>query len=51
MDDGTERDFRVGDVSLLKAGHDGWVVGDSPVVVVDFQGMFDYAAGDGKAKS
>ena len=51
MDDGTEKDFKAGDVSLLGAGHDGWVVGDEPVVVVDFQGMLDYAKGSGKKKS
>ena len=43
MDDGTEFEARPGDVSLLPSGHDGWVVGDEPVVVVDFQGMVDYA--------
>lgn len=43
MDDGTEMDFKQGDVSLLSAGHDAWVVGREPVVVVDFQGMVDYA--------
>jgi hypothetical protein len=43
MDDGSEFDCRPGDVSLLPSGHDGWVVGDEPVVVVDFQGMVDYA--------
>lgn len=43
MDDGTEFDCRPGDVSLLTAGHDAWVVGSEPVVVVDFQGMVDYA--------
>ena len=43
MDDGTEFECRAGDVSLLPAGHDAWVVGDEPVVVVDFQGMVDYA--------
>ena len=48
MDDGTERDLKPGDVSLLPSGHDAWVVGDEPVVVVDFQGMRDYAKGDGK---
>ncbi len=48
MDDGTERDFKAGDVSLLGAGHDAWVIGDEPVVVVDFQGMVDYAKGSAK---
>jgi len=43
MDDGTERELKAGDVSLLPSGHDGWVVGNEPVVVVDFQGMADYA--------
>lgn len=43
MDDGTELECRPGDVSLLPSGHDAWVVGNEPVVVVDFQGMIDYA--------
>lgn len=43
MDDGTEFDCKAGDVSLLPSGHDAWVVGDEPAVVVDFQGMIDYA--------
>ncbi len=43
MDDGTEFEARPGDVSLLAAGHDAWVVGKEPVVLVDFQGMADYA--------
>jgi len=43
MDDGTELECRAGDISLLPPGHDAWVVGDEPVVVVDFQGMADYA--------
>lgn len=43
MDDGTEFECGPGDVSLLPVGHDAWVVGDEPVVVVDFQGMLDYA--------
>lgn len=43
MDDGTEFECRAGDVSLLPPGHDAWVVGAQPVVVVDFQGMLDYA--------
>jgi hypothetical protein len=43
MDDGSEFECKPGDVSLLPSGHDGWVVGDEPAVVVDFQGMIDYA--------
>jgi hypothetical protein len=43
MDDGTEFACKAGDVSLLPMGHDGWVVGDEPVVTVDFQGMTFYA--------
>ncbi|MBP1708260.1 MAG: hypothetical protein H6Q40_49 [Deltaproteobacteria bacterium] len=43
MDDGTEVDCKPGDVSLLPTGHDAWVVGNEPAVVVDFQGMVDYA--------
>jgi hypothetical protein len=43
MDDGTELECRGGDVSLLPSGHDAWVVGNEPVVIVDFQGMIDYA--------
>ncbi|MGD0741088.1 MAG: cupin domain-containing protein [Terracidiphilus sp.] len=43
MDDGTEFDCKAGEVSLIPPGHDAWVVGNEPVVVVDFQGMLDYA--------
>jgi len=43
MDDGTEFDCRPGDVSFLPPGHDAWVTGDEPAVVVDFQGMGKYA--------
>jgi hypothetical protein len=43
MDDGAEFDCRPGDVSLLPSGHDAWVVGNEAAVVVDFQGMLDYA--------
>ena len=44
MDDGIEREFKSGDISFLPSGHDAWVVGNEPVVVVDFQGMVDYGA-------
>jgi hypothetical protein len=44
MDDGAVFDCHPGDVSLLPSGHDAWVVGSEPAVVVDFQGMIDYAS-------
>jgi hypothetical protein len=40
---GTEFDCKPGEVSLLPSGPDAWVVGNEPAVVVDFQGMIDYA--------
>ncbi len=43
MDDGTLLECKPGDVSLLPMGHDAWVVGNEAAVVVDFQGMLDYA--------
>jgi hypothetical protein len=45
MADGTEFDARPGDVTALPQGHDAWVVGDEPVVVVDWWGASNYAKG------
>ncbi len=36
-------DSCAGEISLVPPGHDAWVVGNEPVVVVDFQGLTDYA--------
>jgi len=43
MDDGAEMTSKAGDALNIPPGHDAWVVGDEPVVIVDFQGMVDYA--------
>jgi hypothetical protein len=43
MADGTELDAHAGDVTALPHGHDAWVVGDEPVVVVDWWGASNYA--------
>ncbi len=43
MDDGAEEEFGPGDFALIPAGHDAWVLGDEPCVVVDWQGFADYA--------
>ena len=45
MADGHEFDARPGDVTALPSGHDAWVVGDEPVVVVDWWGASNYAKG------
>lgn len=45
MDDGTEFIAEPGDVTSLPSGHDAWVVGDEPAVVVDWYGASHYAKG------
>jgi hypothetical protein len=41
--DGTEFDGTPGMVTSLPSGHDAFVVGDDPVVIVDFFGATHYA--------
>lgn len=43
MIDGAEFDAKPGQVTYLPSGHDAWVVGDEPVVVVDWHGASNYA--------
>jgi hypothetical protein len=43
MDDGTEYVAGPGDVTSLPSGHDAWVIGNDPVVVVDWYGASNYA--------
>lgn len=43
MADGTELVVEPGDVTSLPEGHDAWVIGDEPVVIVDWYGASDYA--------
>ena len=43
MDDGQEMDVGPGDFSVIPPGHDAWIVGDEPCVVIDWQGFVDYA--------
>ena len=42
MTDGTEFEAKAGDITVLPSGHDAWVVGDEPVVAVDWQGAVHY---------
>jgi len=43
MSDGKEFEAGPGDVTMLPSGHDAWVVGDEPVVLIDWAGASDYA--------
>jgi class 3 adenylate cyclase len=49
MADGIEIEFRAGDVLEIPPGHDAWVVGDEPVVTVDFEALRGFAKGSGSA--
>ncbi len=35
MNDGTEMEFGPGDVAIMQPGHDAWVVGDEPNVLIE----------------
>jgi class 3 adenylate cyclase len=41
MDDGEEMSFEPGDVMDVPPGHDAWVIGAEPAVLVDFAGGID----------
>ncbi|MEV5506261.1 cupin domain-containing protein [Streptomyces orinoci] len=43
MDDGEEAEYGPGDLMICPPGHDAWVLGDEPCVIVDWQGYGDYA--------
>lgn len=44
LDDGTETELGPGDVAVIPAGHDAWVMGDEPCVMFDFdEASKDYA--------
>ena len=43
MDDGNEVEYGPGDAFYMPAGHDAWIVGDEPCVMIDVTGMANYA--------
>ena len=43
MDDGTEEECGPGDAAVIPPGHNAWVVGNEPVVAIDFTGLREYA--------
>ena len=45
MQDGSEFEIGPGEVAKIASGHDAWVVGNDPVVSVDWAGAANYAKG------
>ncbi|MBB0230531.1 cupin domain-containing protein [Streptomyces calidiresistens] len=43
MNDGDEAEYGPGDFMEIDPGHDAWVLGDEPCVLLDWTGMADYA--------
>ena len=43
IDDGVEEEFGPGDAAVNPPGHNAWVVGNEPVVTIDFTGLKEYA--------
>jgi hypothetical protein len=50
MADGTEMDAGPGEIMSLPPGHDAWVVGDEPVVAIDWQGASVWARQEGEQR-
>jgi ethanolamine utilization protein EutQ (cupin superfamily) len=45
LDDGAELEVGPGDAMVISPGHDAWVVGDEPCVMLDWSGAANYATG------
>jgi hypothetical protein len=43
MNDGSEAEYGPGDAMVCPPGHDAWIVGNEPCVVLDWEGFTDYA--------
>jgi quercetin dioxygenase-like cupin family protein len=43
MDDGEETEIGPGDFMTAAPGHDAWIIGNEACVIIDWQGMADYA--------
>jgi ethanolamine utilization protein EutQ (cupin superfamily) len=43
MDDGMEQEYGPGDVRFIPPGHNAWVLGNEPVVNIDFMGIKDFS--------
>jgi hypothetical protein len=44
MDNGDDQDLGPGDAHVVGPGHDAWVAGDKPCVILDFAGTLQTGA-------
>src|SRR5918996_3335149 len=51
LDDGTEFDISAGDVVDIRPGHDAWVLGDEPVVTIEWMGARSWIPRGGRSPS
>ena len=43
MDDGAEAEIKAGDFLAIPPGHDAWIEGDEPCIMIDFGAIGGYA--------
>ena len=46
LEDGTKEELRPRDAAMIPPGHKTWVVGNEPVVGIDFTSLKEYAKSD-----
>ena len=49
MDDGDEMEYGRADFAIVPPGHDAWVIGDEPCVLIAWQASLTTPTGDGQA--
>lgn len=42
MEDGSQLELQAGDAAVIPPGHDSWVIGDEPCILIDFTGLEEY---------
>jgi quercetin dioxygenase-like cupin family protein len=43
MEDGHQMELQAGDAAIVPSGHDAWVIGDEPCVLIDFMGAKEFS--------
>jgi hypothetical protein len=46
MENGPRKELKAGDLAAIPAGHDGWVVGNEPAVLIEFPGVEEFCTSE-----